>query len=95
MPCYTLVTIRVRDRAAAVQTLQALQIAGTVEAVPNSDEFTIALNDDYITDDFRQRFLQEYGVQVAISQAAQAGYTAERAFDASTGNIELVLQNAF
>ena len=89
MSCYTLIKILIKNKAMAELALKKLNVQGTV--VKNGDQFEINLKGQ-ITQQFKDKFLQEYGVQVAIAKAKQEGYSVSRNYNAETNEEELVLR---
>jgi len=87
MPCYTLVRVEVKDKAAAVEALRKL---GVKAAITRNSDGTYVVTPETSTSDFRDRFLQEYTVAVATRKAKADGYNVIR--KEVNGEVQLVLR---
>jgi hypothetical protein len=75
MPCYTLVTVEVKDLAAAQEALKRLGIKASITKNSNG---TYTITPESPRADFRDRFNEEYSVALATKKAKAAGYTVTR-----------------
>lgn len=92
MPCYTEITITVKDKAMAEKALKAMGLEGTVVKKHNTDTYDVQLANGGMTSKFRDDFFQEYGVQVATAKAEAEGYTVSRDYNDETQEVELTLR---
>jgi len=92
MPCYTEILITVTDEAMAKAALTEMGIKGKVVKNANGT-YSIELdNKSEMTQTFKDKFFQEYGVQVATAKAEAEHYTVVRDFNEETQEVELTLR---
>lgn len=91
MPCFTVITIEIKDKTMAEKALKSMGKVGTVKKVSNGT-YTIQLTNETITTEFRDDFLQQYGVEIAKEKARLEGYDVSQTTN-EYGEIELTLRN--
>ena len=92
MPCYTEITITVKDKAMAEAALQTMGHKGKVTKSANTETYNVTLDDQsQMSSSFRDSFFQEYGVQVTTQKAELEGYFVSRDTN-ENGEVELTLR---
>jgi phosphotransferase system IIB component len=86
MPCYTRVSVEVKDEAAAKSALEALGYRATITKNANGTFSVTAQGTNFD----ETRFRNEYSAQVTTKKAKAAGYSVIR--KESQNQIELVLR---
>ena len=87
MPCYTLVNVEVKDKAAAEEALRRLNLKASIAKNANG---TYTVTPEKQDASFRTKFMDEYTVAVATRKAKAEGYTVTR--KEVNGEIQLVLR---
>lgn len=87
MPCYTVVQVEVKNKEMAEAALKQMGVEATITKSGNMFVVTPKVQ----TSDFRDTFLQEYGVAVATKKAKLEGYFVSRAEE--NGEVHLTLRS--
>ena len=87
MPCYTVVSVEVKDKAMAEAALKAMGITATITRNANG---TYTVTPTKPTATFKNDFLEEYAAQVATRKAKAEGYTVVRKVE--NGETVLILR---
>lgn len=88
MPCYTLVSVQVKDRAMAERALKNMKEEAEITKNANGT-WSVTPKNQRAT--FRDHFLKEYTTEVATAKAKRDGYTVSRVYH-ENGEIELTLR---
>ncbi len=75
MPCYTLVQVNVKDKIMAEKALKAMGEEAEITKNPNGTFTVTPKTQSY---GFKDKFMEEYSVQVATKKAKAEGYTVTR-----------------